>query len=209
MMKLPEDISLMPRTRKHFRRPDVPQIQERVVVQRVMVRMSQRNPAMARKNKRKSKRKTISRKKSAVRRKTKRTTKRPTKRRAPRRSEADMAPREIRASRLRRSSQREGRIEREFQRAVNMTTESLSKWLKSRESRSIGGRSNELSDHWSGRRVLEIKKKKPGERTPADYSHMRKVIAYVSRHSAKRPTGDVRSTPWRYGLMNWGHDPLK
>jgi hypothetical protein len=80
---------------------------------------------------------------------------------------------------------------------------------KGRESRSTGGRSNELSDHWSGRRVLEIKKKKPGERTPADYSHMRKVIAYVSRHSAKRPTGDVRSTPWRYGLMNWGHDPLK
>ena len=163
---------------------------------------------MARKKKRKSKRKAKSKKKSAARRKRK-VTKRTVKRRAPRRSEADMAPREIRASRLRRSGQREGRIEREFQRAVNMSPVSLSNWLKTKDSRAVAGRSNDPSDHWSGRRVLEIKKKKPGERTPADYSHMRKVIAYVSRHSAKRPTGDVRSTPWRYSLMNWGHDPLK
>jgi hypothetical protein len=163
---------------------------------------------MARKKKRKSKRKTKTKKtkKKVARRKVK--AKR-AKRRAPRRSEAELSPRELRVSRRRRSSQREGRIERDFQRAVNMTPAALSKWLKSKDSRAMGGRRNAPSDHWSGLRVLEIKKKKLGDRTPADYSHMRKVAAYVSRHSTRRPDGDVRNSPWRYSLMNWGHDPLK
>ncbi len=38
---------------------------------------------------------------------------------------------------------------------------------------------------------------------------MRKVVSYVHRHLAQRPDGDVSDTPWRYSLMNWGHDPLK
>jgi hypothetical protein len=38
---------------------------------------------------------------------------------------------------------------------------------------------------------------------------MRKVLGYIKRHSAQRPSGDVTDTPWRYSLMNWGHDPLK
>jgi hypothetical protein len=171
--------------------------------------MSQRNLAMARKRKRKSRRKAKAKRKSVARRKPKRRVKR----RAPRRSEADMLPKELRASRRRRSAQREGRIEREFQRAVNMTPASLSKWLKTRQSREVGWRrserSNESIGHWSGRRIIEIKKKKPGDRTRADYSHMRKVTAYVNRHLAQRPQGNVRDTPWRYSLMNWGHDPLK
>ncbi len=166
---------------------------------------------MARKKKRKSKRKTKNKtskkRKSPARRKVK--AKRAVKRRAPRRSEAELSPREIRLSRRRRSSQREGRIEREFQRAVNMTPASLSKWLKSKDSKAMAGRRNAPSDHWSGLRVLEIKKKKLGDRTPQDYSHMRKVIAYVARHGARRPEGDARNTPWRHALMNWGHDPLK
>jgi len=38
---------------------------------------------------------------------------------------------------------------------------------------------------------------------------MRKVTGYVSRHLAQRPSGDISETPWRYSLMNWGHDQLK
>ena len=53
------------------------------------------------------------------------------------------------------------------------------------------------------------KRKKPADYTAEDYSHMRKVAAYVKRHGAQRPEGDQRETPWRYSLMNWGHDPLK
>lgn len=38
---------------------------------------------------------------------------------------------------------------------------------------------------------------------------MRKVVGYVKRHLAQKPSGDVTDTAWRYSLMNWGHDPLK
>jgi hypothetical protein len=24
-----------------------------------------------------------------------------------------------------------------------------------------------------------------------------------------KPSGDVSDSPWRYSLMNWGHDPTK
>ncbi len=43
--------------------------------------------------------------------------------------------------------------------------------------------------------------------TSASDEHMRKVVGYVERHRAQRPSGDVTDTPWRYSLMNWGHDP--
>jgi hypothetical protein len=37
---------------------------------------------------------------------------------------------------------------------------------------------------------------------------MRKVVGYINRHLAQRPSGDVTDTRWRHSLMNWGHDPL-
>jgi hypothetical protein len=48
-----------------------------------------------------------------------------------------------------------------------------------------------------------------GDLTDDDLSHMRKVVGYVHRHRAQRPSGDVTDTAWRYSLMNWGHDPLR
>lgn len=42
-----------------------------------------------------------------------------------------------------------------------------------------------------------------------DHAHMRKVVGYVHRHLAQRPSGDVTGTRWRHSLLNWGHDPLK
>ena len=45
--------------------------------------------------------------------------------------------------------------------------------------------------------------------TEKDLERMRKVHGYVARHTKQRPAGDVAGTPWRYSLMNWGHDPLK
>lgn len=35
------------------------------------------------------------------------------------------------------------------------------------------------------------------------------VTGYVRRPLAQRPGGDVSDIPWRYSLMNWGHDPEK
>ena len=39
---------------------------------------------------------------------------------------------------------------------------------------------------------------------------MRKVIGYVHRHTAQKPSHDaIEDSRWRHSLMNWGHDPLK
>ena len=47
------------------------------------------------------------------------------------------------------------------------------------------------------------------ELSARDEKHMRKVVGYVHRHLAQRPSGDIRNTRWRYSLMNWSHDPCK
>jgi hypothetical protein len=98
----------------------------------------------------------------------------------------------------------------EFRELVNMTPSDLEKWLASDESQAAGQHKDggESTGHASGRRIVEIMKARKGDLTDDDYRHMRKVVGYVRRHLAQRPSGDVRDTRWRYSLMNWGHDPL-
>jgi hypothetical protein len=158
----------------------------------------------------KGKRVTAAKRKTAATRKP--AAKKKAKKRAPRRTEADMTWAELRQSRRKKSEGREDRIRREFDRAVNMTPQAIEKWLGGPQSKDVGSKPSEGAEsvgHWSGRRIIEIKKKKDSELTPADFAHMRKVSAYVKRHGAQRPEGDIKETPWRYSLMNWGHDPLK
>jgi hypothetical protein len=101
-------------------------------------------------------------------------------------------------------------VGQDFDEAVNMTAGQLSDWLDTDESRSVGqDDGGESVGHRSGRRIVEILRKKKGDRTESDEEHMRKVVGYVHRHLAQRPDGDVRESRWRYSLMNWGHDPLK
>ncbi|WP_060887370.1 DUF3140 domain-containing protein [Streptomyces caniscabiei] len=97
----------------------------------------------------------------------------------------------------------------EFRELVNMKPGDLEKWLDSEESQSAGQREDggESTGHASGRRIVGILRARKGDLTDDDYQHMRKVIGYIRRHLAQRPTGDVRDTRWRYSLMNWGHDP--
>jgi uncharacterized protein DUF3140 len=101
----------------------------------------------------------------------------------------------------------------EFTEAVNMSASELSKWLDTDESQSVGQKSEsgsgESTGHASGRRIVDLLKTAKADRTDADRAHMRKVVGYVHRHLAQRPSGDVTDTPWRWSLMNWGHDPLK
>lgn len=106
------------------------------------------------------------------------------------------------------------RVEDEFWRSVNMSEAKLRAWLETDESRSVGfvrEGATESVGHQSGRHILRLMAQRDrGEQpSPADEAHMRKVVGYVKRHLAQRPQGDVRHTPWRYSLMNWGHDPLK
>ncbi len=104
-----------------------------------------------------------------------------------------------------------GTTVREFKAAVNMTPGELEKWLATNESRAVGithGEGTESVGHHSGRRIVELLRKKDAELTDSDVVHMRKVVGYVHRHLVQRPDGDVRHTRWRWSLMNWGHDPL-
>ncbi|MFC6020208.1 DUF3140 domain-containing protein [Plantactinospora solaniradicis] len=100
---------------------------------------------------------------------------------------------------------------REFKDAVNMNPGELGKWLATDDSKSAGQHKGggESVGHESGRRIMDLLRKRANQFTERDVAHMRKVVGYVRRHMAQRPSGDVRNTRWRYSLMNWGHDPLK
>lgn len=100
----------------------------------------------------------------------------------------------------------------DFRGAVNMTASELEKWLKTEESQEVGQKpasGAESVGHDSGRKIISILHKKKADLDDADEAHMRKVVGYVHRHLAQRPSGDLKETKWRYSLMNWGHDPLK
>lgn len=98
-----------------------------------------------------------------------------------------------------------------FQSAINMSAKELQSWLKTEESQQVGQKDGdeESTGHQSGRHIVKLLQSKTANYTEDDFSHMKKVVSYVHRHSAQRPSGDIEHTRWRYSLMNWGHDPLK
>jgi hypothetical protein len=100
---------------------------------------------------------------------------------------------------------------RDFETAVNMTPKELESWLKTDESQQVGQKdgSSESTGHESGRKIVKLLQMKQADYDDTDLAHMKKVVGYVHRHMAQRPSGDVEDTRWRYSLMNWGHDPLK
>jgi len=106
-----------------------------------------------------------------------------------------------------------GQIWKDFNEAVNMTPTALEKWLKTTESRESGWAEHdgdETTGHQSGSRIVEIKRKRKADLTHEDYEHMRKVVGYIHRHSKQGgPKDDKEHSPWRYSLMNWGHDPIQ
>jgi hypothetical protein len=108
-------------------------------------------------------------------------------------------------------TEEERAVAAEFGQVVNMTAKELEHWLATDESKMVGQKSDggESTGHESGREIVGLLRAKKSSLTEQDYAHMRKVIGYVHRHLAQRPSGDVRETKWRYSLMNWGHDPLK
>ena len=103
-----------------------------------------------------------------------------------------------------------------FHEAVNMTPAALEKWLKTAESKEVGWKgvdghgSGESIGHKEGARIVAILHKKRAELDDADLADMKKVVGYVHRHLAQGgPEVDKEHSPWRYSLMNWGHDPMR
>lgn len=98
----------------------------------------------------------------------------------------------------------------EFKKAVNMSAKTLTEWLKTDESKKVGFKPTEVSEsvgHDSGQKIVKLLAKPQADYTEADLAHARKVVGFIHRHLAQRPAGDITETPWRYSLMNWGHDP--
>lgn len=99
-----------------------------------------------------------------------------------------------------------------FREAVNMTPHALEQWLETDESRSVGQKDGggEAVGHEMGRRAVALLRAHKADLGPDDVGDLRKVVGYVHRHLAQRPTKeDVETSRWRYSLMNWGHDPLR
>lgn len=104
-------------------------------------------------------------------------------------------------------------VRNDFLDVVNMSASELDDWLSTEESLKVGwkgadGQASESVGHASGRKIVEILRKAADEFSPEDYAQMKRVIAFVRRHSAQRPE-NIYTSRWRYSLMNWGHDPLK
>lgn len=99
----------------------------------------------------------------------------------------------------------------DFQEAVNMTAKEIEDWLDTEESKSVGQKDDdgEIKGRKSGKHIIEILNKNQSDYTEEDFERMKKVVSYVHRHSAQKPSGDLENTRWRYSLMNWGNDPLK
>ncbi|MFS4418223.1 DUF3140 domain-containing protein [Maribacter sp. 2307ULW6-5] len=102
-------------------------------------------------------------------------------------------------------------IYQDFYDAVNMTPSELEDWLDTDKAKEVGQDSGdgESIGHKSGKRIIQIKKKKKEQLDQEDYDHMKKVVGYVNRHRAQGPEKDIKTSNWRYSLKNWGHDPCK
>ena len=101
---------------------------------------------------------------------------------------------------------------KEFKTAVNMSAKELQSWLATEESKSVGMKNqegDESTGHESGRQLVDLLHKKDADYTEEDYGQIRRVVSYIHRHSAQRPSSDIEHSRWRYSLKNWGHDPLK
>jgi hypothetical protein len=99
---------------------------------------------------------------------------------------------------------------KEFKQVVNMTPKRLEDWLQTKESKEVGFKASEGGEsvgHQSGKRIIRMLGLKDDEYSLDDIKHARKVVGYVHRHLAQKPDGNITETPWRYSLMNWGHDP--
>lgn len=99
----------------------------------------------------------------------------------------------------------------DFQEAVNMTASEIKQWLKTDESHSVGqkDKKGKIKGRKSGKKIVKILQKDRPDYQKKDFKHMKKVVGYVHRHLAQKPDGEIKDTPWRYSLMNWGHDPIK
>lgn len=83
-------------------------------------------------------------------------------------------------------SQDDQEILKNFKATVNMSAKELESWLETDESQAVGQKdgADESTGHESGRRIVHLLQTKQTEFDKDDFSHMKKVVSYIRRHSA-------------------------
>jgi hypothetical protein len=108
-------------------------------------------------------------------------------------------------------SEERSQIREDFKEAVNMTAAELEKWLETEQSNEVGWKgedgkgSGESVGHKSGKRIVELLQTKAADLDEDDLAQKKKVIGYVHRHLAQKPSHPDGSR-WEASLKNWGHD---
>ncbi len=97
----------------------------------------------------------------------------------------------------------------EFHRVVNMSSRELRSWLRTD---SAGERTEQLPDHAgaeTGRRVLQVLRKRRTDLDADDEQTMRTVVELVHAERGGEPTSTPGPSEWRHRMMSIGHDPLR
>ncbi|MFC8794583.1 DUF3140 domain-containing protein [Streptomyces cinereoruber] len=97
----------------------------------------------------------------------------------------------------------------EFHSVVNMTSRELGDWLRTQAADENTEQPPPHAGHETGRRVLAILAKRPGDLTEADAEVMQEVIDTVRAQRKPELEPEAGDGPWRHALMDIGHDPLK
>ena len=126
--------------------------------------------------------------------------------------DATLAENAVRWAQAKDHSHDDAQASDEFHDLVNLTPSALQQWLDADESKAVGQKKDgkgESTGHHMGHEIVELLHTNKADYTDDDFERMRKVTAYIRRHTAQQPDGGVTDTPWRYSLMNMEHDPLK
>lgn len=97
----------------------------------------------------------------------------------------------------------------EFHRVVNMSSRELRSWLRTD---SAGEGTEQLPDHAgseTGRRVLQILRKRRTDLDVDDAQTMQAVVETVRAERADEREPSAGPSDWRHRLMSIGHDPLR
>lgn len=98
---------------------------------------------------------------------------------------------------------------KEFHRVVNMSSRELVSWLRTT---AAGQHSEQSPDHAApetGRRVVQILRKRRTDLDVDDELAMRTVVDTVRAEHAAECEPAVSTGEWRHRLMSLGHDPLR
>ncbi|MEU1852557.1 DUF3140 domain-containing protein [Streptomyces sp. NPDC019990] len=101
----------------------------------------------------------------------------------------------------------------DFHRVVNMTSQELAAWLRTRDAEEETEPLPEQAGTQTGQRVLAILQKRRTDLTEDDLRVMRKVVdtvtSQVDVENEPEPEVTEADTRRRHRLMTVGHDPLK